>query len=346
MKRWAFRIAIALAVCWGALAGRGHAETITFDDVSISPDELTLAALGAYKGLQWNGVQVVHGTHKFFDRMPTCGYRIGIVSGGYAAIVASRFQAAAEIVSPTGRPFDFRSVYLAAGWRNGLLVHFEGFRAGMRLYHETVAVDMAKAVLFTFNFRSIDRLRVTSSGGVNVGVCRGGSCSPGPEVVMDDFSFAFVSASATLASAPPPPSALNPPAVTPPASPAPSPAKSAPQSVPPLPVIAALKLPFSSPIATENPRQHACTTPYHGVQVGTFHTLDSAARLWERLAVQYESVHVYARKQSGTPIYRVIVGCLTQSQAATALRQALRQDNHLAGSVVQVSMAKMGKQLR
>jgi len=316
MRHRGLRAAVAIAACLAALEGRGEAETATFDDFTVPTGEFTLPALVEYRGLRWSGIKVVHGAHEFLNRFAGCGYRTGIVSGGHAAIVANRFRKKAEITSARGAPFDFNGVHFTAAWRNGLNVRLEGLRGGARLYSKTVAVDMDRPTLFTFDFLGIDTLRISSSGGVDTGICEGEVCRPGPEVVMDDFLFSF--AAEPEAKTPPPPHIEQAPARRPPQ------------------VQAAVRKPPGAALAAE-PAGAACPAGhYHGVQVGAFRSSTNAAGFRDRMSAEYGLARVHVKGHKSPLLYRVVVGCTDQSGPARDLLRRLRGDG-VQGFVVRAS---------
>jgi cell division septation protein DedD len=343
MRQWGFRTAVAFAACLAVLAAQVKAEIATFDDLGVPSDKFTLLTLVDYKGLRWSGIDVVNGAHEFFDNLPGCGYRTGIVSGGYVAIMANRFSREAQISSPPGKWFDFRGVHLTAAWRNGLTVSLEGFRAGTRLYSEVVVVNTAQPTRFTFDFSGIDTLQIRSSGGVDAGICQEKACRPGPEVAMDNFSFvlaAMPSASASStrsatkkaeAAAPPRPMKLAPEVLK----------KPLPQSTN---VLAEVPKPLRAAPATEPDRDVCPNGPYHGVQVGAFRSLQNAKDLQKRIPAAYGAAQIHVKDREGTPFYRVVVGCMEQSASARELLKKLR-DRGIQGFVVQVSKSTVGNQL-
>lgn len=323
MMHWGFRFAITMIACLSVLAGRARAVTATFDDLDIADDEFSLKTLDEYKGLRWRGVDIVNGAHEFLNTMATSGYRTGIVSGRYVAIAANRFEGDAVIASPPGTWFDFNSVYLTAGWLNGLSVRFRGFRAGRRLYSRTVVLQTVQPTRFMFSFRSIDTLRITSSGGVATAVCQGRDCRPGPEVVMDDFSFSLVPR--TIATVPP------------------KRAMKTPVSHPKMASVAAPKPRQVAPLAEPSPG--ACPDgPYHGVQIGAFRSLKNALQVRRDMAARYGLVQIHVKSQKGAPMYRVVVGCMEKATPAQALLHQLRSDG-VRGFVVRVRESTMGTRL-
>jgi cell division septation protein DedD len=312
----------------------------------VPADKFTLLTLGKYKGLRWSGIDVVNGTHEFFNSLVGCGYRTGIVSGSFVAIAANRVESDAKIASPPGTPFDFNSVYLTAGWKNDLTVRVEGFRAGARLYAKTVVVHTAQPTRFTFGFRGIDTLRISSSGGVDAGICQGGDCRPGPEVVMDDFSFAFGVTSKVIALlpqlteqelAPQPPEVPKVIALLP---------QRTEQEFAPQPPEVPAETPKSLRAAfPAKPSGNACPDgPYHGVQVGAFRSLKHATALRDKMSAKYGSAQVHVKERGGTPFYRVVVGCMDQSKPAKDLLKTLRDDG-VQGLVVRVSESEIGNRL-
>ncbi|MCP5114682.1 MAG: SPOR domain-containing protein, partial [bacterium] len=296
------------ALCLCAATPPAKAETATFDDLEIQENEFALPSLETYRGLRWNGIEVINLAHNIFTRFPNSGYRNGRVSGSHVAVVANRYGRPAEVVSRDGAAFDFQSLYLTAGWRDGLTVHVEGLRSGEVLYSRAVVVDTTQPTQFTFGFRGIDTLRISSSGGDDAGICASGGCRPGPEVVLDDFSFALP---AEPASAEPPAAPLT-----------------APESPP-----AEVETP-----EPEEPAKSQCGPGSHCVQVGAFRSLKNATSIRDNMSSNYGTAEILVREGEDPAVYRVVVGCSDRAKSAKDLLAKLRASG-LQGYVVQVSEA-------
>ena len=318
----------AVVILAAILVGGAAAETVTFDDLPAAGDEFALPTLEQYKGLRWRGFEVIKATHETLNNLPRCGYRTGRVSGDYVAIVANRYGQTAEITGVHGEPFNFHSVYLTAGWKNQLAVLVEGFRAGVPVYAKSVVVDTDGPTLFTFDFRAIDALRISATGGVDAGVCQSAGCRPGPEVVLDDFTFTFASgepapAPGRLSAGAAPPQVPEIKEKPPAGADAPAEARAGEEAgggradVPEPRPVSRIQLPAAG-ACPEGAR--------YGVQVGVFRSQKRAEDLRERMASRYGAAQIAVKQVNAVPFYRVIVGCLKDSSAARELVRKLRSD--------------------
>jgi hypothetical protein len=319
MQRGHRRARVFLSTCLIVAAGVAGADTVTFDAVGMEAGAFARRIPGVYRGLRWKEIVVVNANHRLLDRYPACGYRTGLVSGSYVAVTASRDGQVAEIVSAEGTTFDFHGVHLTAAWKNGLTVHLEGLRNGKLLQSTSVVVDTAQPTPFTTHFRGLDTLRIRSSGGSDAGICDSG-CRPGPEVVLDDFSF-------VLSTQPEPP--VAPPTEEPPPLPLPPPAEAVAPEPPQVdePTPAPVREPAPTEVATGG-----CRGSSYGVQVGAFRSRENASRLRDKVAA-YGPVRVDEVREGAARLYKVVVGCAADRDAAEALLRKLL-DGGIAGYVV------------
>ncbi|MFQ4134837.1 PTPA-CTERM sorting domain-containing protein [Nodosilinea sp. PGN35] len=169
-KKASFAAAGAMCVAL-TMAGSAQALTLTFDDL---PGDLSPISSG-YGGLNWENFWNISG-----DTIPFSGYENGTFSSPNVAFNA--FGDPAEITS--GSSFTFTSAYLAGAWNNSLNILIEGFQGLNPLFSQNVVVDSTAPTLFTFNWIGVDRLRFTSSGGINAGY--GGF---GNQFILDNFTF-------------------------------------------------------------------------------------------------------------------------------------------------------------
>ena len=93
------------------------------------------------------------------------------------------------------------------------------------------------------------------------------------------------------------------------------------------------------------PNADACpAAPYHGVQIGAFRSLRNATGLRDKMSAKYGSAQVHLKEQDGTPVYRVIVGCMDQPNPAKDLLKKLQADG-IQGFVVRATASAMGDRL-
>jgi hypothetical protein len=150
--------------------GSAKALTVNFDDLSASIAPIS----NGYAGLDWNNF------YAFNSGSVATGYTNGRVSLQNVAFNADGRPAE---ISSAGT-FTFNSTYLTGAWNNGLDILVEGFQGGTSLFTRSLTVDSTSPTLFTFDWVGIDRLKFTSSGGVDAGYNGGGT-----HFAMDNFTF-------------------------------------------------------------------------------------------------------------------------------------------------------------
>ena len=143
----------------------------------------------AYKGLTWTGFFVINSDHGLTKQFPRAGYRTGRVSGRFVGVGGLRNAPHSEIWPETEARFDVISLYLTAAWRDGLMVRLDGLRDGATAMTRDLELTAGRRQRLELGFDDIDALRISSTGGEDAGLCAGPSCSPGPEVVLDDLVF-------------------------------------------------------------------------------------------------------------------------------------------------------------
>jgi hypothetical protein len=166
-------VLVGATVAVVSMPGSAKALTVNFDDL---PEAVAPISNG-HAGLDWNNFYAFN--HEANGPGVT-GYENGRVSRQNVAFNA--YGTPAEISS--SGTFTFNSTYLTGAWNNGLNILVEGFQGGNSLFTRLVTVDSTSPTLFTFDWVGIDRLRFTSSGGVDAGY--GGI---GNHFAMDNFSF-------------------------------------------------------------------------------------------------------------------------------------------------------------
>jgi len=335
------------------------AQTVAgFDDLPVPFPDFVLPTREPfdYQGLSWKGFYVIRSTHGLADNFPESGLRLGLVSGEFAAVAARRGLEFSEVSSPDGTKFTFLGAHLTAGWRRGLNVTLKGLSNGQAMSVKRLVIEPDGNRFVEVNFENIDTLQIHSEGGEDAGLCGSPVCEPGPEVVVDDFTFTFggpvepmthVPSEALLASAQPAATPMPEPAapVIEPkgeeASPA-TPPPSQPAAVP-APVAAPKPEPGPPPIPAEAPfSATACgSSPYHGVQVGAFRSKSNALNLRKQMASKFGGAQIHERMSSDAPFFVVVVGCHQDRGAAASQRQIL-SDAGVEGLLIRASVEKLG----
>ncbi|KST63564.1 PEP-CTERM sorting domain-containing protein [Mastigocoleus testarum] len=167
---------------------QAEAVVVTFDDIE------TTYGFGAvesgYGGLDWVNFGYVN---QIFH--PGSGYENGLASGDYTA-----FNWYAKPAEVTGDLFDFQSTFLTAAWNNGLNILVEGFSGGILKYSQNVVVNPSQSKKFIFDYIGVDRVKFTSSGGVDANP---NDNIVGRNFVMDNFTYHKSNSSITPATPPP-----------------------------------------------------------------------------------------------------------------------------------------------
>lgn len=186
--------ALSVVAIATALGEKAEAVVLTFDDIE------TTYGFGAiedgYGDLNWDNFGYVN---KAFH--PSSGYENGSVSGEYTA-----FNWYAQPAEVTGELFDFDGAFLSAAWNNGLSILVEGFVGKVLKYSQEVVVNPDKPNWFAFNYTEVDRLRFTSSGGVDANP---NDNIVGRNFVMDNFTYHQSNSKPTPATPPPIPQPGN-----------------------------------------------------------------------------------------------------------------------------------------
>lgn len=144
------------------LAGNTAANPITFEDVDAGFGDVALADQSPYQGLNWTNFYA-YTSIPGFD-----GFGNGIVSGASAAYSGGEFYSAAlepvigEISYADGL-FDLTSLYLGAGYYDGLAVEMTGYRAGSLVASISLNADTGGAQFAVPGFTNIDRVTFLAS---------------------------------------------------------------------------------------------------------------------------------------------------------------------------------------
>ncbi len=147
--------ALSILLVATALGKKAEAVVVTFDDIETT-DEFGAIENG-YGGLNWVNFGYVN--HIFH---PGSGYENGLESGDYTA-----FNWYAQPAEIAGELFDLEGAFLTAAWNNGLNILVEGFSEGILKYSQNVVVNPSESSWFAFEYTGVDRVRFTSSGGID-----------------------------------------------------------------------------------------------------------------------------------------------------------------------------------
>ena len=348
-----------------ALSGlSAPAQTIAgFDDLPVPFPDFVLPTREPfdYQGLSWKGFYVVRSGHGLADNFPQSGLRLGRVSGEFVAVAARRGLEFSEVAAPDRAKFTFLGAHLTSGWRRGLNVTLTGISGGQAVSIKRVVIEPDKPRFIEANFENIDSVRIQSEGGEDAGLCNSPVCEPGPEVVVDDFTFTFGASAepvtqapeeALLASARPAAAPSQP--VPDPEPPVPEPVvTTAPAQEPAAALAATAATPEPEPVTVSKPEpgvvpatpaipsSQCGSTAYHGVQVGAFRSKSNAMNLRRRLAAQFGVAQTYERIAGDAPLFVVVVGCHEDRTGAASQRQTL-SDAGVDGILVRASVARLG----
>lgn len=278
-----------------------------------------------YEGMLWNGVYIINALHPLTEQMTESGYRKGLVSGTYAAVVANRGVPFSEIRADEDRRFDLYSLHVAAVWRDELAVRLEGRRGDEIVEERLLHLNVSEPQLVEAAFLDIDSLRIIAGGGRDAGVCRSTLCSEGPEVVIDDVRFSI--RPDEVSEGPP----LSEPELEP------SPAADEPEPEP-----AAAPPPAPEPAAAA---ASGCKSAgYYGVQVGAFRSRANALNLARRLRNSHGNAQIHWKQYDSGPVHFVIAGCFDDKSDAKALADELAKRGQ-EGLPVRATKSRVGERM-
>lgn len=303
---------ITLTFAAGLLAQSADRTIATFDDspaASVSfivetPDPFF------YQGLVWRGFSVIQSNHQSLSKFPRSGYRVGAVSGNFAAVAAGRAVSESTIERKGGGRFVFYGAHLTAAWRTGLNVTFEGLRGENVVFTKELVANTTDAVHLSGAWE-VETLRIRASGGSDGDVCPPMDCYPGPELLVDDLSYSF---SGRLAA----------PAPVEPAAPS----KERRTSTPHL----------------DHPTSACEIDPHYGVQVGAFSTAAIARTVQTQLGQLHKVTRIYIRHNEGAERFHLVVGCGESRSDVLSLAEELRAAEE-KGIIVEVARELFGEPL-
>lgn len=293
-----------------------------------------------YKGLVWHGFSVIQSNHGSLARYPQSGYARGAVSGVFAVVAAGRAVRESTIEQYGGGAFVFHGAHLTAAWKTGLEVTVEGLRGGDVVFAEELLISTTKTVVLDNTWR-IDMLRIRASGGSNEKVCPPAACQPGPELVIDDFTFSRTAVAPLQEKDVSGGEPLESPRVL-----EGIPANEKITSLETVAAPEAAKLPERSDAGLSlPPRPEACGyDPYYGVQLGTFAAESNARRLQSLLEQTYDVVRIYLRRHEKGRLHHLVIGCSeTRNEVVQLFGTLLGEEEK--GLVVRVSSEEFGEPL-
>ena len=161
-----------------------HATVLTFDDLPpetiFGGGDLYFGLVpDTYGGLGWSANSAYFNAA---ENGGNSGFSNSVVSG-------DRVFAPISLVGPiviSGETFDFAGAYFTAAWRDGLNINIKGYAGQRLLYDDTTVIDTAGAAWIEVNQLGVDRLEISSFGGVYNPVFAGGDTA---DFAMDNFTF-------------------------------------------------------------------------------------------------------------------------------------------------------------
>lgn len=166
--------ALLLAGLLVVLASNAQAVVVNFDDLNTKG-----FIPNSYNGLTWNNMYQVDGL----------AYNGGVKNGYTAGTVSKRHVALNAYGSPAtiGSSSDFvlNSLYLTAAWNDDLIVSIKAFHDGTLNHAVTVILSAISPKRFTLNWKDVDSIVLTSSGGT----LHKGYDGEGEHFVLDNLAF-------------------------------------------------------------------------------------------------------------------------------------------------------------
>jgi hypothetical protein len=156
------------------------AETITFDD--LDPFYSQEVPISDYAGLTWKNFYSMNVSARYAGSYAT-GYVAGMVSAPFVAYNSN--GDVAEFSADT--PFTFVSASLAAAWLDGLEITVEGYLDSTLVESRIVKVSPTASQLLTFDYKGVNRVVFTPSGGAPLK----GFSGSGTFFVMDNVEIAY-----------------------------------------------------------------------------------------------------------------------------------------------------------
>lgn len=175
----------AALITFGSLAGVAEGAVLTFDEEILNFSD--------YQGFTFSGGFSRLHTPSYFTQ--DTGYVRGNISPDYTAFTAG---SGATVALVEGGIFDFDGMHITAAWQNGLTVNIEGFLSGSSLYSQQFIIDDDSPTYTNSNFMGIDRLQISTIGGLDAGTPGNGN-----HVAIDNFTV-----NSSVAGVPEPSSAL------------------------------------------------------------------------------------------------------------------------------------------
>jgi len=155
--RFACMALIGLALSMPAVAG----SAVSFDDLTTETKLCDIP--DGYAGLTWDNFGLMK--YNRYGGAGSSGYYNGAVSLDYTALNA--YGNPAEFSSATA--FCLQGAYFTAAWRDGLQVDVAGYLAGNLVYQTGFTVDTHGPTWAQFDWGSVDRVTLTTSGGEPAG---------------------------------------------------------------------------------------------------------------------------------------------------------------------------------
>lgn len=175
MKRNVIILGIGIAALFLTAMPAAAGTVLCFDDLTTGPrlpDDIPVG----YGGLYWDNFGVAKDDHKGANT----GYYNAPMSGDYVAF--NHYGDPAGFSSDD--PFNLVGGYFTAGWRDGLQVDVEGYRAGDLVYSTAFTIDTHGPTWVQFGWDNVDQVLFRSSGGETMGFAQDSY-----QFAMDNLTF-------------------------------------------------------------------------------------------------------------------------------------------------------------
>jgi hypothetical protein len=183
MKKIILGLLIGLTLLTGQC--KANATTLTFDDIATPGG---FAHISNYGGLNWHYTGVINTT--LFPYVS--GYQNANTSGNNVVYIE---YSSISTTKPDIR-FDFFGANFTAAWNDGLQLTVDGWLGGSKVAGLTKTITLntsSPTSVYDFNFKGIDKLTFTPTGGthntVAFGVANPSYGIGGTHFAMDDFRY-------------------------------------------------------------------------------------------------------------------------------------------------------------
>ncbi|HBI41321.1 MAG TPA: hypothetical protein DDY78_00490 [Planctomycetales bacterium] len=162
-----------------------RADLINFAGLTTNSPEAAIP--DGYAGFTWNNFKALN-TQTDSNVLPS-GYGNAATDSASPNVAFNLFGQPASMTRAA--PFSFFGAFFTAAWRDKLHIDVSGYRNGVLLYDKQFQVDSTAYTFESFDFRGIDALDFSSSGGNVHGYVLGNPLSHPPltQFALDDVIF-------------------------------------------------------------------------------------------------------------------------------------------------------------